>query len=873
MTAAPGEESAIAALQRSPRFETLFRVGRYALWRALSLMGVLVVGVYLTILVTNKAVVLDRDLDDNISPIQGWFAGIANPYVETASPQTPAPDLRTFIEGSLVLLIRGLTFDFVTTPFTYTVASRNFFTPAALIRDALPRTLLVFGLANVLLFISSVGLALGLARQPGSRLNRLVMALAPVSAVPAWLVGVLIVVFMARVLHIFPGGLWDAWPDEFSWSYVRFVLRHITPAVLAIFLSKFFQSVLTWRAFMLVSASEDYVELAKAKGLSPSLIERRYLLRPVLPAVLTSFTLLMIGIWQEAIVLELFFSVAGIGHVFYNAIRFRDMAVIISLTVMFAYLLAITVFVLDIAYALVDPRVKLGADGQPGRVVEARRRRDRRDDRPRKASVPWRPWPHGGAFLRRTTDARRQRNRPAAADIAASALALARSVGQRGARLALAFVRHPPALAGMLIVAGLIGVSAYAIVKVPYAEAVRLWTLDNTVWAANPPNAFPAWVNVFRRQELPVSLAFNSQSPGATKTVEVLDAEVKRIKLVFPVDYRYGAFPQAVDLQVNPVFDAKLPFAAVTWLTPDGREVSLGEYILEAPQSLDFREGHRDLEEFLAGRSPQVALFEDPARPREALPGRYELRVEALVFEAEADMEAAFQLQGEVYGLAGTDHRRRDITLALMWGAPVALAVGVAGALGTSLLSMLIAAAGAWFGGRLDWAVQRLTEVNLVLPAFPILLVIYNFYAKSVWVLLGVAVLLGIFGSSIKTYRAAFLQVKEAPFVEAARSYGAGDWRIIMRYLLPRIVPVLVPQMVLAIPSYVFLEATLAFLNISDPQLPTWGKLLQAGMANGGLDGPVHTILLPVGALLLTSIGFLLIGYSLERVLNPRLRV
>jgi peptide/nickel transport system permease protein len=153
------------------------------------------------------------------------------------------------------------------------------------------------------------------------------------------------------------------------------------------------------------------------------------------------------------------------------------------------------------------------------------------------------------------------------------------------------------------------------------------------------------------------------------------------------------------------------------------------------------------------------------------------------------------------------------------------------------------------------------------------MLIVYSFYAKNVWALLGIAILLGIFGSAVKTYRAAFLQVKEAPYVEAARSYGASDWRIIFRYLVPRILPVLVPQMVLTIPSFVFLEATLAFLNMSDPQLPTWGKLIQAGMANGALDGPIHTVVLPVAALLLTSIGFLLVGYSLERVLNPRLRL
>jgi len=850
-----------AAGPRITRFDTARRAARYAARRALGLLVVLVVGVYLTILVTNRAVVLDRDLDPNISPIQGWFAGIANPYVEAATPLTPAPDTATFISQSVILLVKGLTFDFETTRVRYFNATQTFDTPAALILDTLPRTLVVFGTANLLLFFASVGSALVLARRPGSFLNRLMLALGPISAAPAWLVGVVVVIFFARVLKVFPGGLWDAWPDEFSWPYFWFVLRHITPAVIAIFLSKFFQSVLAWRSFLLVNAGEDYVELAKAKGLPPGLVERRYLLRPVLPAVLTGFALLLLGIWQEAIVIELFFSVAGIGHAFYNAIRFRDMAVIISLTVLFAYLLAITVFVLDIVYALVDPRVKLGDDGQQGRVVTARR--------------GWRAWlrlaaqPPGAPVPVRAV----RLNLGAALSGVGWAVAHAAGGAPRAlAAGALGLLHHPPALAGALIALALVGAALYAVVAVPYREAIRLWNQDNTVWMGNPPNAFPEWINLFRAVDLPASYVLDSASPDVSRTVEDLGQDVTRIHLVFPIDYPYTGFPDAVELAVNPIFTAKLPFLAVTWLTPAGREVSLGEFILDAPRTLDFSEGTRDLERFLAGREPQKALFEDPARPGTALPGAYELHLEALMFEPGGDMQARLNVNGQVAGWAGTDHRRRDVGLALLWGAPVALAIGVAGALGTSLLTMLVAAAGAWFGGRVDGLVQRLTEVNLVLPAFPIMLIVYNFYAKSVWALLGIAILLGIFGSAVKTYRAAFLQVKEAPYVEAARSYGASDWRIIFRYLVPRILPVLVPQMVLTIPSYVFLEATLAFLNMSDPQLPTWGKLIQAGMANGALDGPIHTIGLPVAALLLTSIGFLLLGYSLGRVLNPRLR-
>ena len=135
----------------------------------------------------------------------------------------------------------------------------------------------------------------------------------------------------------------------------------------------------------------------------------------------------------------------------------------------------------------------------------------------------------------------------------------------------------------------------------------------------------------------------------------------------------------------------------------------------------------------------------------------------------------------------------------------------------------MIAAFGVWFAGWVDGIIQRITEVNMILPFLPILIMVGTFYSRSIWVLLGVTILLSIFGSTIKTYRAVFMQVKESPFIEAARAYGAGNFRIIMSYMVPRIIPFIIPQLVILVPTFVFLEASLAVLGLGDPTLPTWG--------------------------------------------------
>ena len=139
--------------------------------------------------------------------------------------------------------------------------------------------------------------------------------------------------------------------------------------------------------------------------------------------------------------------------------------------------------------------------------------------------------------------------------------------------------------------------------------------------------------------------------------------------------------------------------------------------------------------------------------------------------------------------------------------------------------------------------------------------------------MLGVLILLNIFGSSIKTYRAVFLQEKEAGYIEAAQAYGASNIRIIFRYLIPRIIPLMIPSLVVLIPSFVFLEASLAVLGLGDPTLPTWGKVMFDAQDNGALiEGNYYWILEPAFLLMFTGFAFAMVGFSLDRIFNPKLR-
>jgi peptide/nickel transport system permease protein len=117
------------------------------------------------------------------------------------------------------------------------------------------------------------------------------------------------------------------------------------------------------------------------------------------------------------------------------------------------------------------------------------------------------------------------------------------------------------------------------------------------------------------------------------------------------------------------------------------------------------------------------------------------------------------------------------------------------------------------------------------------------------------------------------MQSKESAYIEAARAYGASSGRIIFSYLIPRMIPLLIPALVSSVPTFVFLEASLALLGLGDPVLPTWGKIIQNAFADGALyRGLYYWVLEPAVLLMLTGLGFAMLGFALDRVFNPRLR-
>ena len=372
------DTQSVEASERKARTRALTRLLRYTILRMVALFFTVVVGVYITVLIANMGGYVDEIRRGQIRETIVLSANASEEFRKLSEA-----DRNAIIEERVAIQEQryGLDQPFVIRSFRYlsNALTLNLGFSEGLTSDSgsrqvsniilerLPSTLVLFGTANLLLFFVSLFLGLSLSRRYGSFFDKTVLALAPTSAAPGWFYGLFLILIFAGLLRLLPfGGMVSAPPPENPIDYALSLLQHMILPVTATLLSAIFLTIYNWRTFFLIYASEDYVEMAKAKGLPDGMIERRYVLRPTLPNIVTSFALLLITLWTGAIILETVFNWPGIGQLYFKAIGVYDTPVILANTVVYAYLLAITVFLLDFIYALVDPRVRVG-EGSHGR--------------------------------------------------------------------------------------------------------------------------------------------------------------------------------------------------------------------------------------------------------------------------------------------------------------------------------------------------------------------------------------------------------------------------------------------------------------------------------------------------------------------------
>jgi ABC-type dipeptide/oligopeptide/nickel transport system permease subunit len=231
-------------------------------------------------------------------------------------------------------------------------------------------------------------------------------------------------------------------------------------------------------------------------------------------------------------------------------------------------------------------------------------------------------------------------------------------------------------------------------------------------------------------------------------------------------------------------------------------------------------------------------------------------------------------LYGSAWGILGTDYSGFDVFTQTIYGSRISLFVGLlAAGIGIGL-GLLIGLLAGFLGKFVDEILMRFTDMMLVIPALPLLIVLVAVLGPNIWNVIVIIGFLGWMGFA-RIVRSQVLTLRERPFIEAAKASGAGPGRIIVKHIFPNIVSLTYVNLALSVPGAILTESALAFLGLSDPSVVSWGHMFEDVRISGDFARfpPVWWWVLPPGfGIALVSLSFILIGYALDEIFNPRLR-
>ena len=222
--------------------------------------------------------------------------------------------------------------------------------------------------------------------------------------------------------------------------------------------------------------------------------------------------------------------------------------------------------------------------------------------------------------------------------------------------------------------------------------------------------------------------------------------------------------------------------------------------------------------------------------------------------------------------ILGTNDSGQDIFSELLYGARTSLLVGILAALMVSTFGTIVGLVAGYFGGMVESVLMRITDIFLLIPDLPFIMILALYLGPSVW---NVALAIGLLWWSglARVIRSIVLTIKEEPFTEAARAIGASSGHIMLSEILPHTFPVILVAVIRFTGFGILYEAGLSFLGLGDPIEKSWGTMLHFAETNGAFVRGMWYWFLPPGLCIsLAIIGFTLISFSLDRILNPKMR-
>ena len=231
------------------------------------------------------------------------------------------------------------------------------------------------------------------------------------------------------------------------------------------------------------------------------------------------------------------------------------------------------------------------------------------------------------------------------------------------------------------------------------------------------------------------------------------------------------------------------------------------------------------------------------------------------------------EVLGSYYGELGAGQYGEDLYSQLLWGSRIALLVGLSAAFIATFVGLIVGLIAGYFGGLVDEILMRVTDFFLIIPGLPLMIVLAAILEPRWYNIVLVIALTGWTGTA-RLVRAQVLAERQRAYVEAARAIGASDLYIIFRHILPNVTPLLFAQITLGVAGSILSEAGLSFLGLTHPYDVSWGRMLfQASGAGAYSEGAWWYVFFPGVCIVLLALSFTLVGYAVDEILNPRLRI
>jgi peptide/nickel transport system permease protein len=456
-------------------------------------------------------------------------------------------------------------------------------------------------------------------------------------------------------------------------------------------------------------------------------------------------------------------------------------------------------------------------------------------------------------------------------------------------------------LGGVLLLF-LIMMTCYTLFLIP-AQSRLQWT-NPLYWSDNPKDALPVWINYILKpfdQQLPEHKIFYKKDALHNF---INDTGFKMENNTFTYPFNFKEFPTGFDIPYTITLGDIPPVIEVYVKRPDNLEFKIYSNSLESSNSIknssnnsytDTNINNSSTQNTIDNNSITGRIFSSSSEVKNSLndysdhfnfslsdlssekiifsktnsniplKGNYEIIFSISSFDNNTILkDLKVIMQGKVFGLLGTDEFRRDIFFGILIGTPVDLFIGVTVALTSTFIGLFYGLIAGYKGRKTGTFMLTIIDIFLSLPSLILLIIISLHFGRNLLFLIGLFILFGWPGLALLN-RTFSIQIKNYQYVQASKLMGESDLKIVLRHIVPQLLPFTLANFALSVPAAILGESALSFLGLGDPSFPTWGQMLQDAHASSAeILGYWWWILSPGFMISITSIAFILMGRSFE---------